>query len=164
LRRPRADRRSRAQSGAASSARARLLRAALAAALALAPAARSAAHALDPAHAAAEIAAGPAAAELGVLSARPLSALPRLLHVTVDARWDAAAPERRVRAAERWRALWRAATPGGTIAVTDVAGRSRVAFDAAGRAALAAPATGRAGPAGSTSPRQSAPGAHRSLP
>jgi len=118
----------------------RALRAGLAGWLALAPAPPVAAHALDPTRAAAEIAAGPVAAELGVVAARPHPGLPRLLHIEVDERWRAAAAERRLRAAETWRALWRESTPGGLIAVTGADGASLVGFDATGRAALAPPA------------------------
>jgi hypothetical protein len=116
------------------------LRAGLAVWLALGPAALAAAHRTMPAGAAAEIAAGALAEELGVVAAHPHPGLPRLLEIEVDERWHAAAAERRLRAAEAWRALWRAATPGGLIAVTDGGGASLVGFDAEGRPALAKPA------------------------
>jgi hypothetical protein len=97
----------------------------------------AAAHEPTPLEAAAELARGPLAAELGVVAARPHPGLPRLLHVEVDERWHGAAPERRLRAAGAWRALWRESTAGGLVVVTDAHGLSLVGFDAQGRPTLA---------------------------
>jgi hypothetical protein len=94
------------------------------------------AHRVEPGDAIASIRSGSDGRALGVVGARAQPSLPRLLVIEVDARWDAADPERRRRAAESWRALWRESTPRGLVAVIDARGASRVGFDADGHASL----------------------------
>jgi hypothetical protein len=94
------------------------------------------AHRVDPAQAIASIRNGSEGRALGVVGARAQAGLPRLLVIEVDERWDAADPDRRRRAAEAWRALWRESTPQGLVAILDASGASRVGFDADGHAAL----------------------------
>jgi hypothetical protein len=93
---------------------------------------------------------------LGVVAVHIEPQLPRLLIIKVDrARWEAAAPETRIKLAEEWLETWRHNVPEGIVAVLDAATeQSVVNFDGFGHARLRAvapaltpsPQTGQHGP------------------
>jgi hypothetical protein len=94
------------------------------------------AHRVDPEQVMASIRSAPEHSGLGVIDVHTHPGVPRLLVIEVDERWLGVDPERRRRAAEAWRGLWRESTPQGVLAVTDSSGTSLVGFDGEGHATL----------------------------